>query len=91
MKLTTTVLTKHNYVDHIKAIEKSPTENFRSGINGSRRKQCFGCTGTSYIGLWIIKYGANQLFSKVNYIKAIDDPTKVYNIRLFIGIVDYYR
>ena len=41
-----------------------------------------------YIGFWIINNGVRPLLSKVEAIKAIDVPTNVQNVRIFVGIVN---
>ena len=51
----------------------------------------FGHIETEYLGLWISKYGLRSLLSKVQAIEAIDEPTKVNDIRKFLGIVNSYR
>ena len=51
----------------------------------------FGHIETEYLGLWISKYRVRYLLSKVQAIEAIDEPTKVNDIRKFLGIVNSYR
>ena len=53
-------------------------------------KILFGCTETEYLGFWVSKDRVISLSSKAKTINAIDSLTKVYGMRWFIGIINYY-
>ena len=49
-----------------------------------------GCTETKYLGFLVIKYLLGYLASKVESIKSINTPTKVRDVRRFVGLVNDY-
>ena len=62
-----------------------------AGLKVSTEKYFFGKTEAEYISFWVINNGVRPLFSKVEAIKSIDVPTKVLEVRRFVGLVNYYR
>ena len=46
---------------------------------------------TEYLCFWVSNQGLGPLSSKVNYINKIEAPTKSGDVRIFMGIVNYFR
>ena len=51
----------------------------------------FRNTETKYLGLWVSKNGVRPLSFKAYYIKTINVPTKLRDVRRFVGLMNYYR
>ena len=46
---------------------------------------------TKYLGLWVRKNDIRSLLTKVEEIKMINIPTKVCDVKRFLGLVNCYR
>ena len=85
------VITKINFEDHLKALYSVLQRLAEAGLKLNAEKSFFGRTETEYLGFWVINNGIIPLSYKVESIKTIDVPTKVHDVRRFVGLVNYYR
>ena len=85
------VINKHDFVDHLKVIEKVLQKLVEEGLKVNAERLFFRYTETEYLGLWVSKNGTRPLSSKLYVIKAIEYPTKVRDICRFFRIFKYYR
>ena len=46
---------------------------------------------TKCIGLCVINRGVGPILSKVDTIKKFYVPTKIHDVRRFVGLLNYYR
>ena len=85
------VINKGDFADHLQALEKVLQRLAEAGLKVNADKSFFGRSETEYLGFWVSRNGIRPLASKVEAIKAISPPTKVREIRRFVGLINYYR
>ena len=85
------IITKNNFEDHIKALDRELQRLAEAGLKLNTEKSFFGQTETEYLGLWVSNNVVRPLSSKVEVIKSIDVLTKVCDVRRFVGLENYYR
>ena len=85
------VITKNNFEDHLKALYGVLKRLAEYGLKLNTEESLLGKIEIEYLGLWVRNNRLRPLLSKVEVIKAINVPTKVCDVRRFVGIVNYYR
>ena len=85
------VITKHNEVDQLEALEGVLQKLTETGLCSNSEKSFIKRIETDYLGFWVIKYQVIPLFTKVEAIQDIGSPIKVCDMRHFIGINNYHR
>jgi RNase H-like domain found in reverse transcriptase len=63
----------------------------QAGLKVNAKKSFFMKSELEYLGYWISKQGVSPTTKKVNAITNIATPTNKKELRLFIGMVNYYR
>ena len=59
------VTSKHDFLDHLKALEKVLQKLAEVILKVNTESSFFGCTETDYIGFWVSKNGVRPLLSKL--------------------------
>ena len=85
------VINKNNFKDHLKDLDKVLQRLAEAGLKVNTEKSFFRRIETEYIGFWVSNNGLRQLSSKVESIKSINVPTKVCDVRRFVGLVNFYK
>ena len=85
------VITKNNFEDHIKSLDRVLQGLAESGLKVNVEKSFFWRTETEYLDFWVINNGVILLSYKVEAIESIDVPTKVRDVRRFVLLLNYYR
>ena len=63
------VLTKDEFVDHLKDIEKLLQKLTEAGLKVNTKRSFFGCIETEYLSFGVSKYRVRPLYSNVESIK----------------------
>ena len=85
------VIIENNFDDHLKDLYKVLQRLVEAGLKVNAGKYFFGQTKTEYLGFWVSNIGVRTLLSRAEAIKSFDVPTKVRDIRRFVGLRNYYR
>ena len=85
------VITKHNFADHMKALEKVLQKLAEAGLKVKTEILFFRRTETKYLRLWVCKeQGKTHIIQSICHYKAIRIPKKSSDIHQFIRLINYY-
>jgi hypothetical protein len=84
------VMTMSTWEDHLQCLELVFERLSQAGLKVNAKKSFFGRSELEYLGYWITRDGIQPVSKKVEAIKNIAPPKTRKELRLFIGIVNYY-
>jgi len=85
------VTTSGDWSDHLEKLDIVFEHLTEAGLKVNAKKSFFGHSELEYLGYWITRDGIQPLSKKVEAIKNISPPKTKWELRRFIGIVNYYR
>ena len=83
--------TKNDWDDHIVKLEHVLLRLVESGLKVNVEKSFFGQYKCEYLGYWVTQDSIWSLKKKAESITNIQPPTMVWQVRIFVGIINYYR
>ena len=84
-------ITKGSFEDHLDKLREVLRRLQNAGLKVNARKCFWGTDETEYLGYILTRDGIKPQPKKVEAILAIKPPTKVKELRRFLGMVQYYR
>ena len=84
------VMNKNYFKEYLNALDRVLQRLTEVRLKVNAEVYCFGRKETEYIDLWIRNNGVRPLPYKVFAMDSIDLPTKVHDVRKFVGLVNYY-
>ena len=84
-------ITASIFTDHLARLEKVLERIKQAGLKVNPKKSFFDQPELEYLGYWITREDIMPTPQKVKAIQNISVPTKKKQLRLFIGIINYYR
>jgi hypothetical protein len=84
-------ISKLSLEDHLEKLEEVIRQLHDAGLKVNAAKSTFCTLEIEYLGYVLTRDGINSQSNKVQAILAIKLPTGVKHLRLFLGMVQYYR
>jgi hypothetical protein len=84
-------ITKRSFEDHFSKLRVVLTRLQGAGLKVNACKCFWGTDETEYLGYILSRDGIKPQLKKIEAILAIKPPTKVKELRRFLGMVQYYR
>jgi hypothetical protein len=84
------VITQESFGDHLEKLDLVLQQLEDAGLKVNGNKSSCARTELEYLGYWITCNGIKPLSDKVKAIMQIAEPKNRKELRLFIGIVNYY-
>ena len=84
-------VTKGSWTEHIFILEEMFTRLKKAGLKVSASKYCFGTHKFDYLGYHVTREGVILIPNKVEAIQALAVPKTRKQLRLFIGMINFYR
>ena len=85
------VLSKSTLLDHLKKLRPVLTKLREAGLKINAAKSKFCALETEYLGYALSREGIAPQTIKIDSILALNPPTKVKELRTFLGMVQYYQ
>ena len=82
---------QNDFKDHLNSLEKVFQKLSEVVLKVSTEKSFFRHIETNYLGFLFSMYTIRPLTYKVEVSKAIFEPKQLYDLRRFVGIINYYR
>ena len=84
-------ISKGNLDDHLAKLRRVLIRLRNVGLKVNAHKSCFCAMETEYLGYILSREGIKPQPKKVQAILALTPPQNVKQLRMFLGIVQYYR
>ena len=85
------IITKSDYQDHLDKLETVLNKLSETGLKVNTNKSFFARSELEYLGFWLTRESIKPLSKKVETMLNIVTPITKKELRLFIGIINYYR
>ena len=85
------IISKKNLEDHLKKLRVVLTKLQSAGLKINATKSTFRSLETEYLGYALTRQGIAPQTKKIDAILALSPPTKLKELRTFLGMVQYYR
>lgn len=85
------IITKGSYADHLEKVAEVLDRLNRAGLQVNLPKSKIAVQELEYLGYWLTPKGIRPMVKKVEAIKNLKQPTKVKQVRSFLGMVNYYK
>ena len=84
-------ITNESFEDHLEKLSEVLKRLQGAGLKVNARKSYFCAEETEYLGYVLTRDGIKPQRKKIEAILALKPPTKVKELRSFLGMVQYYR
>ena len=85
------VISKDTFLDHLKKLRPVLIKLQEAGLKVNAAKSKFCALETEYLGYSLSREGIAPKTKKIDAILALNPPTKVKELRTFLGMVQYYQ
>ena len=85
------LITGKTQEEHDTILEKALTTLQDAGLSLSKEKCKFNQDGVSFLGHYINKHGITPLAARVEAITKMRQPTRITELRTFLGMMNYYH
>ncbi|CAJ1939626.1 unnamed protein product [Cylindrotheca closterium] len=84
-------VTKGDFEDHLQRLELCLQQLHKAGLKVNLPKSEFATQQFKYLGYLVSRQGIRPLASKVEAIQRLKPPKTLKQLRLFLGMLNYYR
>ena len=85
------LFTDKNFKHHVQLIDKLLSALVKAGMKCNPLKCAWAVQKTSFLGLWMIPTAVKPMKKKINAILKMDCPRNQFQVRSFIGAINFYR